>query len=355
MEFADYLRAHRGFFRVLTLQLGLKCPLSCRHCLVEAGPDRVRHMSAGQVSAVIRQYAALDSSEIVMLTGGEPFLYRKQLVAALGELATHQHVSSYVITSAYWATSRSGAVALLRRLPPIDLLSVSADIYHEEFVSIECVRNALLACESLGIGAALCVCLDKDDDDAFVQRLRERLGNELFTKYLRWSTPVLPEGRGAEVGEYPKLYEEAIPPIICHIVGAPVMLPDGTVTSCCDSGVCNHAMDRPEWGYNFGRVPVRGMREIRDVMNRDPVTQGLRVLGPARLLKILHEAGAQVDVRVEYLNICDLCRAIMDDSSVVDVLRRVLTSPAYAREIKLSRLLHYGELPTLPTSACPSG
>jgi hypothetical protein len=343
VDFVDYLLASRGFFRVLMMQLGLKCPLTCRHCFTNSSPHRTEHMGVDLVRDVIRQYGRIETSEMVTLTGGEPFVYREQLVAALDEIDTFPHLHAHIITNGYWATSLARAIEVLRNLPPIDLISVSADIYHEEFMPVGRVRNVLLACDELEINGALCVCLE-NGDERYLDRLKQAFGEDLFRQYFRWASWVLPAGRAAEFGTYPKLHEEDIPPISCIIAGSPVVLHDGTVTLCCEGNVCNKASGRPDWPYNFGRVPSRRLGEIYDEMDQDVITQGLRTLGPSRILAILSQAGIRVATRSTYNSICELCMTLMNDPATVRAIRQLLILPAYAREIKLGRIVYFGEL-----------
>lgn len=60
--------------RVLQINVGKRCNMACRHCHVDAGPDRVEQMDDATVDAVI---AAMDRlpAPVVDLTGGAPELH----------------------------------------------------------------------------------------------------------------------------------------------------------------------------------------------------------------------------------------------------------------------------------------
>jgi radical SAM/Cys-rich protein len=81
----DGLRAQQ--IRVLQLNLGKLCNMACRHCHVDAGPDRTsENMDAATADACI---AAIDRlrPEVVDLTGGAPELnphFRRIVTAARG-------------------------------------------------------------------------------------------------------------------------------------------------------------------------------------------------------------------------------------------------------------------------------
>jgi radical SAM/Cys-rich protein len=91
-RFSDTLHRHgleltRGATSTLQVNVGLTCDLACRHCHLEAGPDRVEAMGHETVEAVIAcagrfSFAAID------ITGGAPELLPSlpRLVSGLAPL-----------------------------------------------------------------------------------------------------------------------------------------------------------------------------------------------------------------------------------------------------------------------------
>lgn len=71
---ADHgLSLTRGETNTLQINTGLLCNQRCRHCHLEAGPDRKENMDAGTAEAVIA-YAARGNFETIDITGGAPEL-----------------------------------------------------------------------------------------------------------------------------------------------------------------------------------------------------------------------------------------------------------------------------------------
>jgi radical SAM/Cys-rich protein len=64
----------RSRLRIIQVNLGKLCNMSCRHCHVDAGPDRTERMDDDTLSAVLRLIAASDAP-IVDVTGGAPELH----------------------------------------------------------------------------------------------------------------------------------------------------------------------------------------------------------------------------------------------------------------------------------------
>jgi radical SAM/Cys-rich protein len=75
-EFSDAVGGplHRGQLKIIQVNLGKLCNMSCRHCHVDAGPDRTERMDDDTIAAVIRLISASNAST-VDLTGGAPELH----------------------------------------------------------------------------------------------------------------------------------------------------------------------------------------------------------------------------------------------------------------------------------------
>ena len=84
-------RLRPGALRVLQINVGKRCNMACRHCHVDAGPDRVEQMDDATVDAVI---AAMDllPAPVVDLTGGAPELHPRFRDLVDAALARGRHV-----------------------------------------------------------------------------------------------------------------------------------------------------------------------------------------------------------------------------------------------------------------------
>ncbi len=71
---SDFPSIARGKLKILQLNLGYRCNLSCTHCHVNAGPKRTEAMSNEVVSAVKKVIDQMDV-ETVDLTGGAPEMH----------------------------------------------------------------------------------------------------------------------------------------------------------------------------------------------------------------------------------------------------------------------------------------
>lgn len=350
MKFDSYKRAYYAFYRLIVLQLGLACPSRCRHCSVFAGPKRRERMSPDLARDIVRQFARLDTAEVVMLTGGEPFLLTDTLQAALEEIAQHSKLTAYVITSGSWATSEEKACEVLNSLPPIGGLMVSADVYHEEFIDLDCVRNAIAAALAKNIDVTLSIALDRGDD-TFSQRIRTRIGPSLSSRVTIETLPVHPTGRAKVfgIGAFDTV-REPLPDGACDLLGAPVFIHDGTATACCQIDAVNEASRKPNSPYVIGNAKREDVAAIRDRVEGDLLFQALRVYGPRRLVELLREAGFEPMLQSQYDGICFLCRDLFRDPGAILRMRELLATQQQQQEVRLARMLQYGEVRPCPAA-----
>lgn len=82
------LELKRGVTTTLQVNVGLRCNQACRHCHLEAGPDRNELMSR-ETFEQVAAYARRGSFEVIDLTGGSPELHPRitEMVSRLALLA----------------------------------------------------------------------------------------------------------------------------------------------------------------------------------------------------------------------------------------------------------------------------
>ena len=121
------LKVTRDITTTLQVNLGLACDLACRHCHLEAGPDRTEMMNAETVEAVIACAARL-GFETIDLTGGAPELNQhlatvvEQLAPLTKRLIVRTNLVALARPAASWLPelyARHGVV-LIASLPAIN-------------------------------------------------------------------------------------------------------------------------------------------------------------------------------------------------------------------------------------------
>ncbi len=110
--------------------------------------------------------------KVLSLTGGEPFYnidYLKK-IAAFGETCG---LLVSAVTNAFWATTREEAVRVLRELSSIKMLAISTDVYHQESIPFERIKNAIFAAKECDIPYNIAVCTENESDSEYKEILKK--------------------------------------------------------------------------------------------------------------------------------------------------------------------------------------
>lgn len=335
---------HGYFQQCLILQLTLRCPLRCEHCIVDASPNREEEMTVEQAVNLLEEIGRENEVKVVAITGGEPFLNLERLGAIL-TVAQKYNLKIAIVTSASWATDYNKAIKILKQLPPIANLSLSADKYHLDFVSLKRVKNAAQAAISLGIEVGAFICLESDEDD-FLQIFQQNMGEELYTKMKIITEYVHIIGRAINSVEINSKIErvalEDLPTVGCPTASAPAIMTDGTVMACCGDTVS----DTQNWeALKLGNLNHESISEILSKAEDNLLVHALRLMGPKKLALIAAEKfGNHIFKQLyEKNNICDICRTVSTNPQVVAYLREYLQQPEIIETLALGRLLKFGE------------
>jgi hypothetical protein len=345
------LKWFRQFHRSIGLNVTRTCPLSCAHCTVESGPFAKGRLDRQEIVRWVTDAAASGHLKRLNASGGEPFLERATL-KALAAVARRYSVDLDVITAAHWAHSYDAALAALSELQGLTTLSVSADEYHEPFVPLENVVNALSAARTLSIAPVLVLRTWRRHEDPFEARIREAIGDELWAGIHIDHEMIDTVGRGAlltppEGADALSVANKATGH--CPLASQPVVDFDGVVAACCNVA---RARDNPV--LRLGTIDRDALADMSKRADGDPILQTLRVFGPARLADLLAEEGLAPATGCK--GICELCTAVTGDPAAVEILRRRTTDQAYLQELALARMIALGEpspWTRIATSAAP--
>lgn len=341
LKYEDFIYPYIRFFRVLTLEIGLKCPISCRHCYSECSPSRTEKMDEGFLITAIRQFARMENSQIVQLTGGEPFSYLDSLSMALEEIEQSNKLKSFIFTNGYWANSVTNARNTLDKLPKIDLIAISADIYHEQYIPLRFVRNALNACEESGASAFLSMC---ETSNEYLGRLKRELGEELFNATPKFNSALQPIGRAVNLDILRKPLQGDLLNEVCPLIGSPIILHDNTIIMCCGCIRRRNLINSYDSPFRFKTSSEISLFEIYNAAREDIIIQALRTLGIGYLLHLLKQTESyEVDIS-SYNHLCDLCIEIMTNPGLIDLLRQTIISrPSIMDAIKIKHSYYYGD------------
>ncbi|MFP3945033.1 MAG: hypothetical protein ACLFWF_14140, partial [Alphaproteobacteria bacterium] len=290
--------------------------------------------------------------ELVVLSGGEPFLKRERLAAVLEALHANG-LKAGITTSASWAPTEARARQMLESLKyeVISELAFSADRHHLPFLSLEHVKNGINAALSLGIAVNAFICLDGEKDD-FLDRFRAEMGPEIMERIGVRLANTHVAGRAARRREFEAIRRpvpfEDLPDQVCNSPAAPAITPEGRLMACCGDNMA----DAENWpALQLGDVRQDDYGAMLDDADRDLLIQALRVFGPKHLAGIAIEAGALRPPEADSRNICDICRRGVTNEQALAAIRDWLRDPDVQAEISVRRFLMYEELSTVQSEA----
>ena len=254
----------------INFRLTYHCNISCRHCYNSSGP----HMKSQRIplDAMLEMVAQMPAAGIghLNLTGGEPFLYRRDLLTliAAGRSIGLHGISIY--TNGYWARSDAETRRILEELAEAGLmqgrddhLKVSTGLYHQEFVGIDRVMNVAREYHTM-FGRRLKIDVEIDAaqrgaKDEVRELIRAAGLGDRVELFFRGVTPL---GRAKQMGA--RKTQSVIP--ACDGIDQIVFDPGGYTRPCCGLNNENH-------GVVVGNMKSHSLLDLVKRMQNDPILQ----------------------------------------------------------------------------------
>lgn len=329
------------FLGNIGLLLTFKCQVTCPHCIIQAGPHRTEEMNLDDALNWVAQAAQYrgDHVRVLSLTGGEPFYNLENLQRISDYAATHgMYVSA--VTNAYWASSVEEAVRVLRQLPTLKMISVSADTYHQVYIPFDRVKNTVAAAQECGRLCTVAVCTENEEDPGY-QQILEDVYEVIPPEYV-FTSLTFAAGRALkrlDSSRYPLTTE--VPISACAAANSPIILPDGRVIACIGP-VVDLQSTHP---LVLGNLKERELSDILDEAELNPILHAIRVWGPRKLIQLASEAGLSEHLPTQYItnSMCNACYSLMSDPNIVEFLTRLADDSAFARRVAYARIYYLGE------------
>lgn len=334
----------KTFHQALGILITMKCPLECGHCFIDSSPKRQEVIDSDLIISRLHEIAKQGKIKQLIITGGEPFSVR-EILKSIVSVAASYSINSFVQTSAFWASTLEKSISFLRQFPGITHLGVSADEYHEFFVPLESVKNALLAAIECEIVPELSIRVWDMEQDPFLTRINEVLGKDLLERVHLDFEKINVVGRANNLS-VPDIArrrtEESLPKGACDFAHQPSIDCNGKVLACC-----NVNLARKNKVLQLGDLKEQSFTEISNQAEQNYLLQALRVWGPKRLaeIAIAHGIGSKLKGIYPQNGICTLCDDLLSQPEIITLLMSILDTPEMREEIILARLLRYGEMP----------
>jgi MoaA/NifB/PqqE/SkfB family radical SAM enzyme len=320
-------------FNTLALMLGYRCNAKCRCCLWgelhSCGPN----IDVAQACSWVDQACAIADLKLIGFSGGESFLYSKEMALIAAHAQREHGLVAAASTNSYWAYSRQRAIERLEPLYKVGLrqLLLSVDDFHQEYVPLARVKNALRAAKELGIGCTLQSIVTKSSRRIadFMKELNVQEGDglqatEVFCTRIGWAATKVPEA------EFPP--QENALSSYCSMLQPLVIGPDGAVYLCCGA-----AFAAP--GLKVGNLTEEPLADILQRAEWDPMLNALALgNGPAYLADCLRASGKGDVLRASgYSSSCEACHDILAVSGIKNLLSEKLEP--HRAELFLKRMM----------------
>ncbi|MFX1394633.1 MAG: radical SAM protein [Promethearchaeota archaeon] len=317
----------------------LKCPITCSHCFLEAGPSRTEEVSLRNAIDWIKQAASYNNGFIegLSITGGDPF-YNMEKLQTIVNVAGNFDIKTTAITSAFWAATRDKALKTLESVP-LTMIAISTDKYHQNYVPFSNIKNAVYAAEKLNIDYEIVVSTENVNSPECKSIIKD------ITKLTSYNkieiTTVFPVGRASQLNMNKK-YTKKPPKIPCLFATTPFIFPNGIVTACIGPLVTLH--------YNnpliLGDLRNNTLEYILRSSEDNLLLHSLRLWGPRILYNILQQKGLSQLLPKKFVknNICDSCYNLLKNKSIE---KEIANLEELREKIAYERTYYMGEVSML--------
>ena len=339
------------FLKNIALMQTFKCNIACPHCLMEAGPHRHEEMSREDSTRWLDQAREYRDGIIqgLALTGGEPF-GNEDLLQKVSTYGARKGFTVSAVTNGFWATSEEKAIATLRKLPAVRLLCISADEFHQKFIPMENIRNAVTAAEQLGIVYSLAICTPHFEDRKFLEILAQALDITQGDRGKIRLSVTFPVGRAEKRARNFNYEMTGQPPAgACQMACSPVVFPDGTVMGCIGPLV-NLKTSHP---LLLGNLFQDSLATLLDRAEHNTALHCIRVWGPHKLLAAIarHWPDAPLPGRFIHDCNCDVCYRLFKDEKLLAMIEEIQEKDEELRDLVAYGRLYYLNEPQMLTDA----
>jgi len=292
----------------LTFLISYKCTNECKHCALYGSPNQDNTLiELGDVKRYLEEVKPNYIVNEVGFFGGEPLLYFNLLVSLIKEVKRYDIPKIGLPTNGYWGKDDKIAkiYALKLKEAGLNQIGFSVDAFHQEFISIDIVRQAIRAVHEAGIewiGLMAQNLGSKENKNPFnkkTKKITDILSKEFeFCQVI--NNELLVTGRATnELSKYYSL--TTIPSDKCLIFKVPMFMidPNGWVFHQSCQGICignakEESLSKIIGVYNYRKHPIIGKL----------IAKG----GPQNLLEIAIEKG--YTPQKGYADKCHLCFSV---------------------------------------------
>ncbi len=296
--------------KTLKVNLLYNCTSKCAHCRFNCENESdIQHPDFETPYLVAKALEENFGLDIVVILGGEPTIFPDETVELIKRIKT-MGVKTRLETNAWWAGSYEDAAAFLHKLDGTQTnVMFSLDGFHEPYIPIEKVANAIQASIDLGVNYNLELpYLDVKRKDNKIDQKTEELFEQLTTRFHinipKYEGGIVFTGQAAENFGEEFAKGRGIPKEVCSKVPwwmnseidsleLLILEPGGYITKGCGISIVN--VHQPNW-----------IETLKNYSAYDhPIFKILLTKGPFGLAKLAEKYGYKI--KENYADKCHLC------------------------------------------------
>lgn len=225
-----------NFPHTLTILGTYQCTAACTQCCFESSPKVTGRLTGDQIlSRISEAKAQFQGLKLVVFSGGEAFLLKEDLFAAVAH-ASSLDLYTRIVSNGSWAKSIEHALLVADKLKKAGIteINISTGVDHQEWVPLTSVINAAFALMKKGIPVLVTVEADSKTSDCLKQLAAHPVIRDgLRTKTLRLQgNSWMPFHADAEEREVPDVRKE-LRSGCKQIFESLVVTPHDNLSACC--------------------------------------------------------------------------------------------------------------------------
>lgn len=315
----------------LSLITTYKCNAACVDCCFACNPKRTEKLSLSElknyVDIVTSSYPTI---QIIILTGGECFLLKKDLVEAVRYIKSRD-LFVRIVTNGFWAKNYSIAIDKLTPLVKAGLneINFSTGDDHIEFVPVDRIKYGAIASLELGLTTLINVesgkdrkfkskMLEQDKDlqkHLFPNKTENPLGiiNGLWMPFSNNSTEQ-PDKIAKHIGNPYNINRGKC----TNLFNTITITPKHRMVACC--GLPSNSIKY----LDLGNLKTESIKNLYEIQFNDFIKIWLFTDGPYQILKFISTKIGEKNVKELSLNrhICFYCARLLTNEHYMHTIRK---------------------------------
>ncbi len=317
-----------------------KCNIQCDFCAPGCGPWRDQHLTAAIMINVFDKVSQLGPVPLVVFTGGEPFLYLNEVTHVIEHIRHNSKTPIRIVTNAFWAKDSKRAVSILSDLKKAGLseLNYSVDDFHQKFIPLTTIKNAVNAASEVGIPLLLAhktypgSISNREYYEAYFKRAIPEAHSmdreEMVAAEIKIITGLtIPVGRGSKLVNRAEWVPDATPDDRWNkpceeVLKSITISANGCLSPCC--GLVDRSLD----AFYVADIVENDLFEVLMYANQTTLYNWLALRGPANLMRFIKTKNPRLQFHAHYLQACELCQDLFSDTQKIEAVQSALEDQA---------------------------